>query len=39
VQSPRKHLHLGVDGEVVTMPPPLVITVVPRSLLVKVPRE
>jgi YegS/Rv2252/BmrU family lipid kinase len=39
VQSPRKHLHLGVDGEVVTMPPALIITAVPKSLLVKVPRE
>ena len=39
MQSPRKHLHLGVDGEVVTIVPPLIITVVPRSLLVKVPRE
>jgi YegS/Rv2252/BmrU family lipid kinase len=39
MQSARKHLHLGVDGEVVTMSPPLVITIVPRSLLVKVPRE
>jgi len=39
MQSPRKHLHVGVDGEVVTIPPPLIITVVPRSLLVKVPRE
>lgn len=39
VQSPRKRLHLGVDGEVVTMAPPLVITIVPRSLPVKVPRE
>ena len=39
VQSSRKHLKLGVDGEVVTMPPPLIITMVPRSLLVKVPRE
>jgi diacylglycerol kinase family enzyme len=39
VQSPRKRLHLGVDGEVVTTPPPLIITMVPRSLLVKVPRE
>jgi len=38
VQSPRKRLHLGVDGEVVTMPPPLVFTIVPRALLVKVPR-
>ena len=39
VQSPRHHLHLGIDGEVFTMEPPLVITAVPRSLLVKVPRE
>jgi diacylglycerol kinase family enzyme len=39
VQSSRKRLHIGVDGEVVTMPPPLIITMVPRSLLVKVPRE
>ena len=39
VQSPRKRLHLGMDGEVVTMAPPLVITIVPRSLSVKVSRE
>ena len=39
VQSARKRLHLGVDGEVVTMPPSLVITIVPKSLLVKVPHE
>ena len=39
VQSPRKRLHLGVDGEVVTMVPPLVITIVPHALLVKVARE
>ncbi len=38
VQSPREHLHLGIDGEVFTMAPPLVITAVPKSLLVKVPR-
>ena len=38
VQSARKRIHLGVDGEVVIMPPPLVITIVPSSLLVKVPR-
>lgn len=38
VQSARKHLHLGVDGEVLTMSPSLVITMVPKSLLVKVPR-
>ena len=39
VQSTRRLLNLGVDGEVVTMPSPLSITVVPSSLLVKVPRE
>jgi diacylglycerol kinase family enzyme len=39
MQSPRKHLHLGIDGEFVKMPPPLIITMVPQSLLVKVPRE
>jgi diacylglycerol kinase family enzyme len=38
VQSPKKRLHLGIDGEVLTMSPPLVITIVPKSLLVKVPR-
>lgn len=38
VQSARKRIHLGVDGELVIMPPPLVITIVPSSLLVKVPR-
>ena len=38
VQSARRRIHLGVDGEVLTMTPPLVITTVPRALLVKVPR-
>ena len=38
VQSARHRLHLGVDGEVRIMTPPLVITIVPRALLVKVPR-
>jgi len=38
VQSPRRHLRLGIDGEVVTIEPPLVITTVPKSLLVRVPR-
>ena len=38
VQSARKRLHLGVDGELVTITPPLVITIVPKALLVKVPR-
>ena len=39
VQSSRKHLVLGADGEVDSMKPPLVITAVPKSLLVRVPRE
>ena len=38
VQSSRRELHLGVDGEVFTMPTPLVVTIVPQSLLVRVPR-
>jgi YegS/Rv2252/BmrU family lipid kinase len=38
VDSSKHHLHLGVDGEVVTMDTPLVITIVPQSLSVKVPR-
>jgi len=38
VQSAKKRLSLGVDGEVVSMPPPLVITIVPKALTVKVPR-
>ena len=38
VQSSRDHLHLGMDGEVFTMGTPLVITTVPQSLLVRVPR-
>ncbi len=32
VQSPRTHLRLGIDGEVVTMEPPLVITILPCAL-------
>ena len=38
VQTPRDHLHLGIDGEVLTMQTPLVISTVPQSLLVRVPR-
>jgi diacylglycerol kinase family enzyme len=38
VQSSRPKLHVGIDGEVFTMNTPLVITIVPQSLLVKVPR-
>ena len=38
VQASRSHLHLGIDGEILTMDTPLVITIVPQSLVVKVPR-
>ncbi len=38
LQSSKRRLHLGIDGEVVTMATPLVITIVPQSLSVKVPR-
>jgi diacylglycerol kinase family enzyme len=37
IQSSKSHLHLGIDGEVVTMNTPLVITIIPQSLSVKVP--
>lgn len=39
VQSSRGHLHLGIDGELYTVDLPLVITIVPQSLLVRVGRE
>ncbi len=38
VESSRRSLHLGIDGEVFSVAMPLVITIVPKSLLVKVPR-
>lgn len=38
VQSSRPHMKVGVDGEVFTMETPLVITTVPQSLIVRVPR-
>jgi diacylglycerol kinase family enzyme len=38
MQSSKKHLKVGVDGEVMTVDMPLVVTIVPQSLLVKVPR-
>jgi diacylglycerol kinase family enzyme len=38
MQSRKKHLHVGIDGEVATLDVPLVVTIVPQSLLVKVPR-
>jgi diacylglycerol kinase family enzyme len=39
VQSSRPALRVGVDGEVFTLPTPLVITTVPQSLVVRVPRD
>jgi YegS/Rv2252/BmrU family lipid kinase len=39
VQTPRAHLKVGIDGEVFTMSTPLVVTAVPQSLMVKVPRD
>jgi diacylglycerol kinase family enzyme len=39
VQSRKTHLHVGVDGEVARLDVPLVVTIVPQSLLVKVPRS
>jgi YegS/Rv2252/BmrU family lipid kinase len=39
VQTPRPHLKVGVDGEVFTMNTPLVVTALPQSLLVRVPRN
>jgi YegS/Rv2252/BmrU family lipid kinase len=38
VDSSKQHLHIGVDGELVTMATPLLITIAPQSLSVKVPR-
>ena len=38
VQSRHPRLHVGIDGEVFTLPTPLTITSVPQSLLVKVPK-
>jgi diacylglycerol kinase family enzyme len=38
VQSARRVLHVGMDGELFTMATPLVITSVPQSLLVRVAR-
>jgi diacylglycerol kinase family enzyme len=38
VQSSRAELKVGIDGEVFEMVTPLVITIVPQSLLVRVPK-
>ncbi|HYR29494.1 MAG TPA: diacylglycerol kinase family protein [Thermoanaerobaculia bacterium] len=37
VQSTRREINVGIDGEVFAMQPPLVITTVPQSLTVRVP--
>ncbi|MGZ5431332.1 MAG: diacylglycerol/lipid kinase family protein [Thermoanaerobaculia bacterium] len=39
VQSSRPHLKVGIDGEVFTLDTPFVITAVPQSVVVKVPRS
>lgn len=39
VQAAKSHLHIGIDGEVFTMSSPLVITTLPQSLAVRVPRS
>lgn len=38
VHASKEHLRVGVDGELVTFHMPIMITIVPKSLLVKVPR-
>lgn len=38
VSSSRRHLKVGIDGEVFVMETPLVITTVPQSLIVRVPK-
>lgn len=38
VQTGHRSVRIGIDGEVITMAPPLVITIVPKSLLVRCPR-
>jgi diacylglycerol kinase family enzyme len=39
IGASRSQLRIGIDGELLTLPTPLIITSVPRSLLVRVPRE
>jgi diacylglycerol kinase family enzyme len=38
VQSSRDHMKVGLDGEVFTLAVPFVVTAVPQSLVVRVPR-
>jgi diacylglycerol kinase family enzyme len=39
VNSGKSRLKVGIDGELFDLQPPLIITTVPQSLLVKVPRD
>lgn len=39
IDSPRQHLRISLDGELVDMQPPLQIAAVPASLLVRAPAE
>jgi YegS/Rv2252/BmrU family lipid kinase len=38
VRSPRRLLRVGIDGEVFTLETPFLLSIVPQSVLVKVPR-
>jgi diacylglycerol kinase family enzyme len=38
VQTVRAHLHLGIDGELFSLDAPLIVTIAPQSLSVRVPR-
>jgi len=38
LQSSHHHLNVGIDGEVMRIPMPIVIAIVPQALLVRVPR-
>ena len=39
LQSPRRSIQLGIDGEIMTAAMPAVITTVPSSLLIRVPKS
>ncbi len=39
VQSAKSRLEVGIDGEVFTLSTPLIITILPKSLQVRVPRD
>lgn len=39
VQAAKAHLDVGIDGEVFTLQTPLIITILPQALVVRVPRD